>query len=280
LGNFYRRTLTAVWIVIFILGGFWLHPVSFFITGLLLLAGAQYEYYLMIRNTGAHAQIINGLITGGALYVISTLVAAGVIAQEYYLALFPVLVIIMITELYRKQDKPFDSLAHTFFAVIYIAIPFSLFPFSAFSRTGLDSILTHGNLVFSPGIVIGFLLLLWANDTGAYLTGVSLGRHRLMERISPKKSWEGFFGGLVIAALVAWLLSGWLGVVDTAGWIIISVIISIAGTYGDLIESMLKRSMGVKDSGTVMPGHGGFLDRFDSAIISFPIVYLFISLFG
>jgi phosphatidate cytidylyltransferase len=234
----------------------------------------------MIRNTGAHAQIINGLITGGALYVISTLVAAGVIAQEYYLALFPVLVIIMITELYRKQDKPFDSLAHTFFAVIYIAIPFSLFPFSAFSRTGLDSILTHGNLVFSPGIVIGFLLLLWANDTGAYLTGVSLGRHRLMERISPKKSWEGFFGGLVIAALVAWLLSGWLGVVDTAGWIIISVIISIAGTYGDLIESMLKRSMGVKDSGTVMPGHGGFLDRFDSAIISFPIVYLFISLFG
>jgi phosphatidate cytidylyltransferase len=280
LGNFYRRTLTAVWIVIFILGGFWLHPVSFFITGLLLLAGAQYEYYLMIRNTGVHAQIINGLITGGALYVISTLVAAGVIAQEYYLALFPVLVIIMITELYRKQDKPFDSLAHTFFAVIYIAIPFSLFPFSAFSRTGLDSILTHGNLVFSPGIVIGFLLLLWANDTGAYLTGVSLGRHRLMERISPKKSWEGFFGGLVIAALVAWLLSGWLGVVDTAGWIIISVIISIAGTYGDLIESMLKRSMGVKDSGTVMPGHGGFLDRFDSAIISFPIVYLFISLFG
>jgi phosphatidate cytidylyltransferase len=280
LGNFYRRTLTAVWIVIFILGGFWLHPVSIFITGLLLLAGAQYEYYLMIRNTGVHAQIINGLITGGALYVISTLVAAGVIAQEYYLALFPVLVIIMITELYRKQDKPFDSLAHTFFAVIYIAIPFSLFPFSAFSRTGLDSILTHGNLVFSPGIVIGFLLLLWANDTGAYLTGVSLGRHRLMERISPKKSWEGFFGGLVIAALVAWLLSGWLGVVDTAGWIIISVIISIAGTYGDLIESMLKRSMGVKDSGTVMPGHGGFLDRFDSAIISFPIVYLFISLFG
>jgi phosphatidate cytidylyltransferase len=101
-----------------------------------------------------------------------------------------------------------------------------------------------------------------------------------MERISPKKSWEGFFGGLVIAAAIGWLLSGWLGVLDKKGWIIVSVIVSIAGTYGDLVESMLKRSIGVKDSGTIMPGHGGFLDRFDSVIISFPLVYLYISLFG
>jgi phosphatidate cytidylyltransferase len=101
-----------------------------------------------------------------------------------------------------------------------------------------------------------------------------------MERISPKKSWEGFFGGMVVTMLAAWLLSGWLGVVDTAGWIFISVLISVAGTYGDLAESMLKRSMGVKDSGTILPGHGGFLDRFDSTVISFPLVYLFISLFG
>jgi phosphatidate cytidylyltransferase len=101
-----------------------------------------------------------------------------------------------------------------------------------------------------------------------------------MERISPKKSWEGFFGGLILAAIVAWLLSGWLGVVNKTGWIVISVIISLSGTYGDLIESMLKRSLGVKDSGTVMPGHGGFLDRFDSAIVSFPLVFLFITLFG
>jgi phosphatidate cytidylyltransferase len=266
--------------VIFILGGFWLHPVSFFITGLLLLAGTQYEYYLMIKNTGIRPQMVSGIVAGCSLYIISTMVSAGLAGKEYFLILIPIALIIMIIELYRRQDKPFDSLAHTFFAVFYIALPFSLFPFSAFSRTGINSLIVHPDIVFSPGIVVGFFLLLWANDTGAYLTGVAIGRHRLLERISPKKSWEGFFGGMIIALAAAWLLSGWLGIMDTAGWIIISLIISIAGTFGDLIESMLKRSIGVKDSGSILPGHGGFLDRFDSAIISFPLVYLFISLFG
>jgi len=217
---------------------------------------------------------------GIAAYVISTLIASGLIPKNSYLFLIPMMLLMMVIELYRKEEKPFDSLAHTFFSVLYSAIPFSMFPYAAFSRTGLNSILNHPNTIFSPGIIIGFFLLLWANDTGAYLSGMSFGRHKLWERISPKKTWEGFFGGLIIASLVAWFLSGWLGVVDRYHWVIISVIISVAGTYGDLVESMLKRSTGVKDSGTIMPGHGGFLDRFDSTIISFPLVYLFISLFG
>jgi len=280
LNNFFRRTLTGAWIVLFILGGFWLHPISFFLAGLILLIGTQYEYYLMIQNTGVRPQMVPGIITGSATYVMATLIAAGVIPDNSFLVLIPMMLIIMVVELYRKQDKPFDSLSHTFFSVLYTAIPFSMFPFSAFGRTGLNSILPHENIVFSPGIIIGFFLLLWANDTGAYLTGMTFGKHKLMERISPKKTWEGFIGGVITAVLVSWLLSGWFGVVDKIHWVIIAVIISVAGTYGDLVESMLKRSLGVKDSGTIMPGHGGFLDRFDSAIISFPLVYLFISLFG
>jgi phosphatidate cytidylyltransferase len=280
LSNFFRRTFTGIWIVLFIFGGFWLHPVSFFLTGLILLAGTQYEYYVMIRNTGVKPQMLTGIITGLTAYILSTLIAAGALDESFFLILIPLMSVIMVIELYRKQEKPFDSLAHTFFSVLFTAVPFSMFPFSAFSRSGLDSILPHNLIEFSPGIVLGFFILIWANDTGAYIIGITFGKHRLMERISPKKSWEGFFGGLAIAAAIAWLLSGWLGVLDRKGWIIVSIIISIAGTYGDLVESMLKRSLGLKDSGTIMPGHGGLLDRFDSVIISFPLVYLYIALFG
>lgn len=280
MSDFIRRTLTGIFIVVFILGGFWFHPVSFFITGLILLAGTQYEYYQMIRNTGVKPQVIAGIITGISTYTLSTLIAAGMIPGSYFLVLLPMVSGILVLELYRKQERPFDSLAHTFFSIIFTAVPFSLFPFAAFSHSGIESLMSHPWIEFSPGIVIGFFLLLWANDTGAYLVGVNLGRHRMMERISPKKSWEGFFGGIIIAAGVAWLLSYWLGVLDTGEWIVLSVVISIAGTYGDLTESMLKRSIGVKDSGRIMPGHGGFLDRFDSVIISFPLVYIYFFLFG
>jgi phosphatidate cytidylyltransferase len=280
LNNFFRRTFTGAWIVIFIMGGFWLHPVSFFLTGLVLLIGTQYEYSQMIRNTGVRPQVLPGIITGITAYLISTLIASEVIPKKSFLVLLPLMLIIMVIELYRRQEKPFDSLAHTFFSVLYTAVPFSMFPFAAFSRTGLKSLLPHTNIIFSPGIIIGFFILIWANDTGAYLSGMLFGRHKLMERISPKKTWEGFAGGIIIASLAAWFLSDWLGVVDKIHWVIIALIVSVAGTYGDLVESMLKRSTGVKDSGTIMPGHGGFLDRFDSAIMSFPLVYLFISLFG
>ena len=280
MNTFFRRTLTGAWIVIFIMGGFWLHPVSFFITGLVLVIGTQYEYFLMVRNIGVRPQMVPGIITGITAYTISTLVASGLIPKKIFLVLIPMMLLMMVAELYRRQDKPFDSLAHTFFSVLYTAVPFSMFPFSAFSRTGLNSILPHDKIIFSPGIIIGFFILIWANDTGAYLTGMSFGSHKLMERISPKKTWEGLIGGIIIASVVAWFLSGWLGVVDKIHWVVIALIVSFAGTYGDLVESMLKRSTGVKDSGTIMPGHGGFLDRFDSTIVSFPLVYLFISLFG
>jgi phosphatidate cytidylyltransferase len=280
LNTFFRRTLTGAWIVIFILGGFWLHPISFFLTGLVLVIGTQYEYYLMIKNNGVKPQMLAGIITGITVYTLSTLIARGAVSKKLFLVLIPMMLIMMVFELYRKQDKPFDSLAHTFFPVLYIVVPFSMFPFAAFSRTGLNSLLPHENIIFSPGIIIGFFILLWANDSGAYLTGMAFGSHKLMERISPKKTWEGFIGGLIIASIAAWFLSDWLGVVNKIHWVVISIIVSVAGTYGDLIESMLKRSTGVKDSGTIMPGHGGFLDRFDSTIVSFPLVYLFISLVG
>ena len=280
MSNLLRRTLTGIWIVLFVLGGFWFHPVSFFLTGLVILAGSQYEYYKLIRTTGSKPQAIAGIVAGILLYTLSTLVAAGVLSSRYLLAVIPLSLFIMTAEIYRRNEKPFDALAHTFFPLIYSVLPFCLFPFAAFSREGIPSLVASPGISFSPGIVIGFFILLWTCDTAAYLTGITIGRRRLLERISPKKSWEGFFGGLIVTAVVAWFISGWLGVVSGMEWVVISLIISVAGTFGDLAESMLKRSLGVKDSGTIMPGHGGFLDRFDSTMFAFPLVYLFIILVG
>lgn len=272
--------MTGAGIVIFLMGGFWLHPLTFYATGLLILAGSMYEYYQIVKAAGVKPQIIAGILTGAGAYTLATLIASGTLTMKYFLVIVPAMLLILVAEVYRKQEQPFHALAHTFFPVIYIVLPFLFFPFSAYMHEGISSLLPHGHLSFSPGIVLGFFILQWANDTGAYLTGISFGKHRLMERISPKKSWEGFIGGLLITAVIAFFLSIWPGVVSRQHWIILSVIISVSGTYGDLVESMLKRSLGVKDSGSVMPGHGGFLDRFDSTFISFPLVFLFILLFG
>jgi phosphatidate cytidylyltransferase len=278
--NFIRRTITGAFIVIFFLGGLWLHPVSFFIVVAVMIAGTQHEYYMMVRGTGIRPQTITGIIAGFVIYLLSTTVAAGWLPGKSFLLLIPVITIVMVAELFRKVERPFDSLAHTFFSILYTAAPFSLFPFAAFSHTGLEPLVQMNGVGFSPGIPVGFFLLLWTNDTGAYLVGSAIGKHRLFERISPKKSWEGFFGGMLLTLLVACLIGSWLGVADTTGWMIIAVIISLAGTAGDLLESMLKRSLGLKDSGTILPGHGGFLDRFDSVVVSFPLVYLYIALLG
>lgn len=279
LNNFYTRTLTGAGIVLFILGGFWLHPYTFFVAGLILLIGCMVEYYQLIMHTGARPQVVAGIFTGTFVYIISTFVARSQ-AYEWLFLLLAFVPLVMAGELFRKQPDPFGSLSSTVFPVIYIALPFSLFPFSAWHHTGLKALIDNTAMSFSPGLVIGFFIIIWANDTGAYLTGITFGRHKMLERISPKKTWEGFIGGLLLSSVAAILLSGWLGITGKTGWIIIALIICVAGTVGDLAESMLKRSTGVKDSGSIMPGHGGFLDRFDSTLMAFPIVYLFVSLFG
>jgi len=245
-----------------------------------MLIGTQVEYYRMIKLTGIKPQVVTGIITGIVIYTLSTLVAARLIPGTSFLTLIPMFSVGMIIELYRKEEKPFDSLAHTYFSMLYTVVPFSIIPFSAYHQVGLESLIHQELIQFSPAIIIGFFILLWTNDSAAYLTGTTFGKHRLFERMSPKKSWEGLFGGIIFTVIAGYFLSGWIGVVDKWGWVAISIIISIAGTFGDLIESMFKRSAGVKDSGNILPGHGGFLDRFDSVVISFPMVYLYIVVFG
>lgn len=176
---------------------------------------------------------------------------------------------IFIIELYQREQLPFDQIAKLILGYAYVIIPFAMF-------TGLGYIVS-GEYNFE--IPLGFLFLIWANDSGAYVFGITLGKNRLFERISPKKSWEGFFGGMIIAGITAYFISQYFQSISTQHWIALSIIIVIFGTLGDLIESMLKRSKDIKDSGTILPGHGGVLDRFDALLIAAPMVYAYLHLF-
>jgi phosphatidate cytidylyltransferase len=152
--------------------------------------------------------------------------------------------------------------------ILYVAIPFSLLHIIAFSE---------GSYKFE--IVTGILLLTWASDTGGYFAGTFFGRTKLFHRISPKKSWEGFVGGAVLTLLIAFLLASMAPILPLWKWMIIGILTVTAGTYGDLVESLFKRSINIKDSGESLPGHGGFLDRFDALLVSLPFIAAFLKLF-
>jgi phosphatidate cytidylyltransferase len=178
-------------------------------------------------------------------------------------------------KLYKRfERKPFTNIAYTFLGLFYVAAPFALLNIAAFE---------NGN--YNYQIMFGCLFILWASDTGAYFAGTYLGKRKLFERISPKKSWEGFFGGALLALAFAIGLPFFFESIDQpsflslTNWIIVGLIIIVGGTFGDLIESLLKRSIEIKDSGDALPGHGGFLDRFDGLLISAPFIVAYLEIF-
>lgn len=172
----------------------------------------------------------------------------------------------MTVELYLHEKDAFSHLCHSITAQIYIALPL-----------GLLNII---NSISAPVVLMMFILI-WLNDTGAYLVGSSIGRHRLFERISPKKSWEGFWGGMAFciaaSAAVCFISPGvTAGIMSLGYWIGYGVLVSAFATWGDLVESMIKRTIGVKDSGNIMPGHGGILDRIDSLLFVIPLTFIYL----
>ena len=170
-----------------------------------------------------------------------------------------------IVQLYNKKESPISSLAYSIFSFIYIVVP----------MLSMGAIFTRSQLL----LLLAFVMI-WMNDTGAFLVGCTIGRHRLFERISPKKSWEGFWGGMVFSILSG--VAYYYLIEPTNGmpfYIIMGVIASIFATFGDLVESMFKRSIGVKDSGNLIPGHGGILDRIDSLLFVLPAVAIYLYIY-
>ena len=188
------------------------------------------------------------------------------------------IIYLLIAELYLKQDDPVQDWAYTMLSQMYIALPFSMLNVLAFTS---DS---SGVVVFNTLLPLSVFVFLWMNDTGAYCVGSLIGRHKLFPRISPGKSWEGSIGGAVVVLAVAAAISIYIDdvMLTLPQWLGLGLVVVVFGTWGDLVESLFKRTLGIKDSGNILPGHGGMLDRFDSSLLAIPaaVVYLYtLSLF-
>jgi len=262
-----QRGLTAIVFVAVMLAGLYFNKNSFLILFGLITVLSLWEFFTIILKNETHDFLrkILGVSIGITPYLLAAFFHFEKIdnGTEFFkngvLLFLPFIFILFIVELFTKSKNPFGNLGYLFLGLIYIGIPFTLAQFIA---------IDGGN--YYPNIILGLLLLTWANDTGAYLIGSQIGKTKLFPRISPNKTWEGSLGGVAVTFLIAWLLSLYVTELSLTNWLVLATLVSIFASLGDLIESMLKRSLGVKDSGTIMPGHGGFLDRFDAFIFLLP----------
>lgn len=266
-------------LIIAVPGSMILHPVSFWAMQIILMSGSIVEFFRLSPGKHTPSLIAAGVISSVWLYGVTLLISIGVATPLLYMPLLIVLMVIHSSELYGNKERGGGNGAFstTVTALVYIAVPWSLMPLSAYGYSEMGTLLNHSFGSFSPGLTLALIVLLWVNDTGAYLVGITTGKHRLFERISPKKSWEGFFGGLVFSIAVALFMPAIFGVTDMLGWILVALVVVAGGTFGDLVESLIKRNAGVKDSGKAIPGHGGFLDRFDSLLFAWPLMFIIVS---
>lgn len=276
-----KRTLTAVVFGAMMLGGLLWNRISFSILLILIQTGCIYEYLALIRKFQSYSEK-PGIIAFWVTFVLSgSILLAPIIFQSDFMSVsygilaIPLCLLLLAAELLYKSETPIINGLLNTGAVIYISLPLIFFYSLADSAPFEDS---KESFPENNPIALGILLIIWTSDTFAYFTGSLSGRHKILPRISPKKSWEGFSGGLVFALIISWILSKYFNQINLQQWLIVALIVVIFGTIGDFLESMIKRQAGVKDSGNLLPGHGGFLDRFDALLFSVPFVTIYLLL--
>lgn len=268
LPNFIVRVLAGALFVGLLLGGILINEYTFAIIFSLITALSLYEFYGLVEKDAKVPIVKVWNVVGGFFLFLGTfhLFAYGssIISFIPYIIY---LLLLFISELYLKRDNPIQSLAYSILGQLYIAVPLSLTNYLVFS--------------YEPGgyhyvYILALLVFIWVNDSFAYLTGMAFGKHRLFERISPKKSWEGFIGGAVFSVASSLIFAHFFPNLSIPLWLGFAAITVIFGTWGDLFESLIKRTLGVKDSGNMIPGHGGILDRFDSTILAIPAIFVYL----
>ena len=274
--NLIKRVLSGVIYIALIVGAIMLldnSPVMYMLVFPLLIVLGIGEMITMAKDDATQSWLVNiiDMLGGIGLFVAFYLHYEGQTAQSRSLWLLPIAAYLIgrtIVQLYRPRQNAVHSLERSFFALGYVALPVSM----------LNGIVS----ITAPRLLLGMFIFIWLYDTGAYCVGMLLGRHRLFERISPKKSWEGVVGGVAACIAGAYATHYWFNeffqVPDLTTWVGLSVVVAVFATFGDLVESLIKRTVGVKDSGNILPGHGGILDRIDSLLLVAPAVLVYLML--
>ena len=266
MNNFVKRTLSGFLFVTLIVGSILLSSFTFVIVFAIITGWTVCEFHKLANLQ--HTVEVNSWIAviGAVLLFLCSYVSASSTVHYPVFSLYGIyIILVLIFELYRQKENPFHNWAYFLLGQFYIALPFSLLNFILFMNN------------WNSLLLLSLFVTLWVNDTGAYLVGVTLGKHRMFERISPKKSWEGFIGGALSALLSGYAFSIIIPQISLVNWLVFSEVIVVFGTFGDLIESLMKRTVNVKDSGKVIPGHGGLLDRFDSMLLAAPVAFIYLN---
>lgn len=251
------------------LGAIYLSPIVMAVLYLLVAMMSQREFLRTFKGR-AHPHLWFSFLAGFLVYTGLASHGMGLVKTTFLMWLIVPLGLVFVFELYRNKENPFLNIGSTLMSIVYTVVPIAF----------LNYIYLYGTPFPGPPyqFILAFFVLIWINDSMAFVVGILLGKHKLFPRISPKKSWEGFFGGLAFTALAGY---GFFMLFDSLvlwQWLGYALLITIFATFGDLIESMLKRDFEVKDSGNILPGHGGMLDRFDGVLLASPGIFLYLNL--
>ena len=272
--NLIIRALTGIIFVVVLISAIYIHPIFFLILFCIITGLTLWEFGGLVKHyENANLQRTVNVLGGVYLFIATFVYANGLTDGKIFLPYLLFIMLTMIAELYYKAPNPINNWAFTLFAQVYCAGSFSILNFIG-AEPG-----TPGVMSYTPLFIMAIFIFVWLDDTGAYLVGSLIGKHKLFERISPKKSWEVFFGGLILSLASSQAFAWFAPEINRMNWLGLAATVVLFGTWGDLIESLLKRTLGVKDSGNVLPGHGGMLDRFDSVMLAVPASYIYIELF-
>ena len=280
--NFIVRTITGIIFVAAIVASF-LRPEAMVLLFSIVTGLTIWEFTVLVNerenvNVNRFISTVAGVYFFFAMTYFCSDLYGGAAKSVVFIPYLVTILYLLIAELYLKHPDPIQDWAYTMLSQMYIALPFSMLNVLAFTATN------NGVVTFNTLLPLSIFVFLWVNDSGAYCVGSLLGRHKLFPRISPGKSWEGSVGGAVFVLAAAYAISYFLDdrMLTLPQWLGLGLIVVVFGTWGDLIESLFKRTLGIKDSGTILPGHGGMLDRFDSSLLAIPaaVIYLYtLSLF-